>query len=530
MSESPETNPDERPDVSREEFVSQYVSGEDRYVNFAQDMLGQELSETQKKILKTVENNKHTLVISGNGVGKSHAVSVLSLCYLYCNLEATVLATSGSYSQLRDTMYKPMSKMLRRAQEKYPFIPGRTVDNPPQIKFEDREDQYLKCISTRNPGALEGRHSKHILSIIEEGDKPEVTEEVIDSARSSITDGRDRMVIIANPPKDESNSIVPLMEDDSWEVVQFSSFESRNVMVDAGEVTDKQKIPGLVDLEKVKDDWESWNDEAWPSYEEAKNSEEQKGLDPRWYRRRLGVIPPDNANAIRPFRVNHVAQAESRWSEDNKYSAENPPDFRAYGVDVARGGGDRTVITACTDDAIYVLSEIEEPGDHKINKELIRDNVHSEDAPVVVDAIGEGSGIADELKDEYNVIRFKAGEKAKQEDKYYNKRTEALGELGQFLKTDGSVEPETELSRELREGAHEIEYEEKMTRGSNSFTSTSKEELKKSHKLGRSPDLLDSASLALWGRNLCARRDEVGLTLMGDTFDDEDDEENVIRL
>jgi len=127
------------------------------------------------------------------------------------------------------------------------------------------------------------------------------------------------------------------------------------------------------------------------------------------------------------------------------------------------------------------------------------------------------------------VTRFKAGENAKQEDKYYDKRTEALGELGQFLKTGGALEPETELSNELRAGSHSIEYEEKMTRGSNSFIATSKQELKKSHNLGRSPDLLDSASLAIWGRNLCARRDEVGFTFMGDSFDNDEDDD-VIRV
>jgi len=529
MSTSPETPTDERPDVSREEYVQRYVSGENRYIRFAEDILGQELADTQKQILRAVEENKHTLIISGNGVGKSHAVSILSLAYLYCNLEATVLATSGSYSQLNDTMFKPMSKMLRQAQERYSFLPGRTVDNPPQIKFENREDQYLKCISTRNPGALEGRHSKHILSIVEEGDKPEVTEDVLDSARSSITDGRDRMVVIANPPKDESNSIVPLMQDDNWEVVQFSSFESRNVMVDAGE-KDAKKIPGLVDLEKVKDDWEAWNDEPWPSYEEAKNSAERDDLDQRWYRRRLGVIPPDNANAIRPFRVNHVAEAESRWKDEHEYDAESGTEYRAYGVDVARGGGDRTVITGVGDDFIHILASVESPGNHQVNKELVRENITDPDAPVIMDAVGEGSGIADDLKEDYNVTRFKSGENAKQEDKYYDKRTEALGELGQFLKGSGAVKPQTELSNELRAGAHSIEYEEKRTRGSNSFKATSKKELKKGHNLGRSPDLLDSASLALWGRNLCARRDDVGFGMYGDSFDDDEVEEHVIRL
>jgi len=519
----------ERAEVDRQQFVQRYVNGDDRYVRFAEDMLGQELAETQKRILRAVQNNKQTIIISGNGVGKSHAVSILSLAYLYCNLEATVLATSGSYSQLRDTMFKPMSKMLRQTQEKYPFLPGRTVENPPQIKFENREDQYLKCISTKNPGALEGRHSKHILTLVEEADKPEVTAEVIDSAKSSITDNRDRIVLIGNPPKDESNSIVPLMEDDSWEVIQFSSFESRNVKVDAEE-SDKDKIPGLVDLEKVKDDWESWNDEAWPSYEDAKQSHERDDLDPRWYRRRLGVIPPDNANAIRPFRVAHVKQASQRWDDDYGFDEQTRPNFNGFGVDIARGGGDRTVIAGVTDETIHILASVENPGSHNVNKELIRDNIHDTDVPVVIDAVGEGSGIADELNNEYNVTRFKAGENAKQEAKYYDKRTEAIGELGKFLKAEGSIRPNTELSRELRAGAHEIEYEEKHTRGSDSFKATSKDELKKSHKLGRSPDLLDAASLAVWGKNLCTAKSDAGFSFIGDSFDDDEEEENVIRV
>lgn len=488
---------------SPQEFISRYSEGEDRYIRFGEEILDQELSRVQKQILRAVENNKRVLIISGNGVGKSHALSVLNLAYLYCNLEATVLATSGSYSQLSDTLFKPMSKMLREAKERYRFLPGRPVSNPSQqIKFDSREDQFFKCISTRNPGDLEGRHSKHIMTVVEEGDKPSVTEEVIDSANSSITDDRDRMVVVANPPKSESNSIVPLMNSDKWKVVQFSSFESRNVQVSAGEL-DKQKIPGMVDLSKIKDDWERWNDEPWPGYHDAKNSHDRDDLDTRWYRRRLGMMPPDDADAIRPFKVGHAEQAEERYEQaEAEGSLEH--EYKAIGFDVARGGGDRSVICGVTDTHLEVIAAVEEPGHHHVNKELLRENVDDEDIPVVIDAVGEGSSLADDMADEYNVVRFNGGENAKQEEKYYDKRTEALGEIGSWLKGDGRIAPETELARETKAASRVIEYEEKRTRSSNTFSATSKDELKLSHNLGRSPDLLDAASLALWGKNLCA--------------------------
>lgn len=485
--------------------LSTYVQGEERYVRFAEDVLGLNLAEVQKKILRAVTQNKHIVIVSGNGVGKSFTISVLNLAFLYTNPESTVLMTSGSYSQMEEATFKPMTRMVKEARSSGIPLDGTVKKSPPRIEFEDNPEHYFRCISGKYPDNLEGRHNERILVVVDEADKPDISHEHFDSAQSSITDDKDRMVVIGNPPRDESNSLCDLMDDPRWEVIQFSSFDSHNVQVDAG-LVDGEKLPGLVDLQQVREDWESWNRSEWPGLEEAMNSSGNENLDERWHRRRLGEIPPENSQSVRPFYVEDVASAENRWDDVD----DAPSEYDAYGVDVARGGGDRTVIIGATPNRVDVLANVESPGSHTVNERLVRRHIPEETrTPVIIDAIGEGSGLADTLGREYNVTRFKSSEKAKQRKKYRDKRTEALAEFGKWL-DDGALEPQTELASEIRAASRHIELEEKRLTSGVTWKATSKSELKKSKSLGRSPDLLDAATLAAWGLNVEGATSDAG--------------------
>ncbi|WP_342810553.1 hypothetical protein [Natronosalvus hydrolyticus] len=406
---------------------------------------------------------------------------------------------------MEEATFKPMSSLIREAKERVP-LEGEVKKSPPRIEFERDPEHYFRCVSGRYPDNLEGRHNERILVVVDESDKPDISMEHFDSAQSSITDDRDRMVVIGNPPRDEGNSLYELMTDPRWEVIQFSSFDSHNVLVDAGEV-EEEKLPGLVDLKQIKEDYESWNREEFPGVDACLNSLEQdgetgiltcteSGLDERWYRRRLGVIPPDGSKSVRPFHTEDVVSAENAYQEIT--DGDDSVEYDAYGVDVARGGGDRTVIVGMTPSRIDILASVEEPGNHSVNKRLVEHHVHDTATPVIMDAIGEGSGVADELNRTYNVTRFKSSEKALQREKYHDKRTEALCEFGQWL-SNGAIDPHSELSAELRSASRHIELEEKALKSGVTWKATSKSDLKKSDALGRSPDLLDAACLAAWG-------------------------------
>lgn len=478
--------------------LARYIDGEERYVRFANEVLGVALSEVQEEILRAVTRNQNLVIVSGNGVGKSYVIAILNLAFLYTNPDSTVMMTSGSYGQMRETTWNPMQNLLTTARENGFPLEGETKQNPPSIEFEADPEHYFRCVSGRHPDNLEGRHNERMLVVVDEADKPDIGLTHFDSAQSSITDDKDRMVVIGNPPRDESNSLYQLMESPRWHVIQFDSFESRNVQVDLGEV-DGEKLPGLVDLDQLTADYEAWNREEWPGADDARDSAERRDWDERWYRRRLGEIPPDSAEAIRPFRTESVAQAEQRW-EDVEANVESVQ-YDVYGVDVARGGNDRTVIVGATPERLDVLTSVQSPGDHAVNRELVEQHVADKNAPVVVDAVGEGSGLADELNNNgYNVVRFDGAESPIDEQRYYNRRTESYCELGEWFSEGGAIAPDTELSAELRAVARHIELRENQRKSSGTtYRATAKSELKKASALGRSPDYLDASCLAAWG-------------------------------
>jgi hypothetical protein len=486
--------------------LSAFVDGEERYVRFARDVLGlDQLGETQKKMLTDVTRNKNSVIVSGNGVGKSYAVSILCLAHLYTNPGGSVLLTSGSYQQIESITWPTIKSLLQNARDRGVPLPGTMKAAPPRIMFEEsRPEKSFRAISTRRPGSLEGRHASKMLVIVDEADKHSVTQEVIESARSSVTDSEDRFVVIGNPPKSEANSIYSLLVDDNYHTINFSSFDSHNVRIQAG-LEEGQTIPGLVGLDQLREDYEIWNTEPFPGVEEAMSQVEEDedgllrpaedGLDERWVRRRLGAIPDDGTQAVRPFHVSDVEEAIQRWEGVNESYT---PDYDAFGVDIARGGGDRTVVIGVTGQRADVLMN-QETGDHNTNRRLITECIGETDAPVVVDAVGEGSGVADQLAQTYDVTRFKSGAKAIERQKYHTRRAEALGKVGTWFDDGGAIPENSELVDELLSGARHITFEEKSTRTSYAWKATPKSELKKSDRMGRSPDLLDSLALACWG-------------------------------
>jgi hypothetical protein len=66
-----------------------------------------------------------------------------------------------------------------------------------------------------------------MLVIVDEADKPDVGQKVIESARSSVTDGNDRFLVIGNPPRSEANSMYDLLVDENDHTLNFSSFDSQ---------------------------------------------------------------------------------------------------------------------------------------------------------------------------------------------------------------------------------------------------------------------------------------------------------------
>ena len=503
--------------------ISRYTEGPERYIRFAEDVLDLRLSREQKMALRAAAEHERIIIMSGNGVGKSFVVAVLKLAFVATNLDSTALGTSGSYSQYVDAVWRSMKSLHSEAKRRV-GIPGETHDGgQPTLEIDD--DWFAKVVSPRDPGDLEGRHADAVLVIIEEADKAYITDEHFDSAGSSITDDNDRMVAICNPPRDESNAVYGRLESDRWHTIQFSTLDSHNVRVDAGEI-DAQKIPGLTDLDTVVDDWEAWNDEPWPGLDQARRWSDpddpafRSDLDERWYRRRAGVIPPAGAAAHRPFTTEDVNEA---WNPSASVLAGGPD---ATGIDVARSG-DRTVAACLWEDLLKI--EYAEQGTNHVQQAEDLTEILDEwpDHPVAVDAVGEGSGLEDMLNERFpSTLRFNAGGTPENETEFYDRWAEGLYLLGQWLQEGGQI-GNRKLREELLVAARTLEYEERHMAsrgrsGADVLKLTPKSELKE--RLGRSPDLLDAAYMAVWARDSGATAGIPTASISLDDDDDDDDE------
>lgn len=474
-------------DHHRDDLEDRYA-GPDRYVRTAEDFLDVDLTTVQRRILRAVGEHQRVHISSGNGVGKSWTAAVLNLAFIIRHPGSVNMATSGSYSVLSDVLWKPMRNLFGRTD-----LPGRCLENPPRILIDD--DWYFKATSPRYPGNLEGRHAGTMLVTIEEVDKPDITQEHFDSAESMLTSEDDRILAISNPPEDESNVAYELADSDRWHTIEFSSFESRNVKVDAGETSD-DRIPGLVDLATIRDDWENWNAEPWPGLETARTAHRTRDdLDTRWYRRRAGVMPPSGSAEHRPIEAADVSTA---WDRQSAADATDEPS--AVGIDVARSG-DRTVMIGVHGDELRVHYAERGANHTQQEPELRRHLDQWPEVTVAIDAVGEGSGLGDRLQQAYpDVHRFKAGATADDQTEYKDCWAEGLAELGTWLANGGTID-DHHLREELLAAARTVTYDERhfASRGSDGATvlqASAKRAVK--DQIGRSPDYLDAALMACW--------------------------------
>lgn len=492
---------------------------QDRPVEFFED-IGFTLADTQERILRACLEHDRILVVSGNGTGKTAGAMMAIYWYFITRWNSLGLVTSGNYDVLRDTSWPFLQTIHSQAQETFPGIPGVTKQSSPRIDMEDWPEWWLRFRSPTHADNLQGRHGRRAFVVIDEADKPDVSAEHFSSATSTASSKDDVVVAIANPPEDRTNVVYDKLQDDRWHTIQFSSFDSHNVQRTMGRLPDddqRGRIPGVVDLDLVIEDYQDVNDYQWPGVQDALKAVQRtddgymkaredhpRDLDPRWYRKRLGVMPPTGQGVLRPYYERHVDAAVERYKERTG-QGQHPE--RAIGVtkqlasDIARGGGDRTVAVSRHDTGLLYVEAAERPGDHERNYDLLVDVDSGLDrqGPFVVDAVGEGSGVADRLRaNRPGVRRFDGGANADADGDYYDRATEAYVHLGNHLKDAGMVPPNTELERELRMAARVLELSERSLRGGTVLKANGKDALKDPEHLGRSPDYLDASALACY--------------------------------
>ena len=160
--------------------------------------------------------------------------------------------------------------------------------------------------------------------------------------------------------------------------------------------------------------------------------------------------------------------------------------------DVARFGDDKTIIQVLKGTEIVEQEEMGYSRTTEVSDRLTELSRRNGDISIVVDEIGVGGGVIDELhKNGRHVISFNSAKRADNHEKYYNLRAEAWWELGQsFAVTEvGCRGMDDELANELTIPTYEFR--------NGKILIEPKDSIRK--RLGRSPDKADCYIMGVWG-------------------------------
>lgn len=410
---------------------------------FVREALDADPSAQQVQALEAfARSGARVTIASGHGTGKSALMAWLVLWGLTCYDDVKIPTTAPTAHQLNDVLWTEVRKWAAR-------LPALWRD---EIEITSDQVKYRGCSGfaaartgrKENPEALQGFHAEHLFFLIDEASG--VDDVVFQVAQGALSTKGARVLMAANPTRTSGYFYNSFHRDrDRWQRLTFSCLDSPHVA-------------------------RSYIDEIRNIY----------GEDSDIYRVRvLGQFP--QAGDVQFIGTALVESAQGRHLIPRMYNFAPV----ILGVDVARYGGDRTVV--CKRQGL--MSDIiwQQQG---IDLMTTADRVAAlwdehKAAAVMIDAGGVGAGVIDRLRQMgRRPIEVNFGG-ASALPNCVNKRAEMWWRMRDWLK-DGAI-PRDE---DLRDDLTAPEY---------GFTSKGLVQLEKKEDLKKrglhSPDLADALAL-----------------------------------
>ncbi len=437
-------------------------------------VLGATLWSRQTDIANAITQHKRVAVPASFGVGKTWLAARLALWFLYNFRPAKVITTAPTNRQVKDLLWSE----LRTAHQQAKFPLG---GDPLTLQLHLDTDQYAIGFSTKdyNIDYFTGYHSPNQLVIFDQAaGLPKVFWE---AAEGLMTSGNNRWLAIGNtamPESEFANICIPGRKTKygKWEVVKIDALESPNVV--AGE----DIFPGLVAHDWVKDKIEAWGEDD-PLYQ-------------------IFVL----ANFVSSEQM--VVIPHKEHTRAYTIAGEMDPTDLEIGLDVARGGGDRTVWicrsgskTLCIkkmtgNDLMNVVGETIEFR-RWCEKRYSTKKTRRAVVAIKVDSIGVGAGVYDRLAElDEPVIPVNNAEGATDKDRFLNIRAEMAWDLREGFLADqvGLKDIEARDADDLECLEADIRAQRYKIQSSGKIQIVDKDIMKKD--LGRSPDYWDALVLA----------------------------------
>lgn len=447
-------------------------------VTFVTECFGVTPDEWQVDVLRAFPAERRIAMKACKGPGKSCVMAWLAWNFLATRPSPKIIATSISGDNLQDGLWTEMAKWQAKSQFLTAAFEWKKESITPRQKLPEHNDwimvarQWSKSAdSSQQSLTLAGKHADYMLFILDEvGGIPDA---VMASAEAALASGVECKILMAGNPTHLEGPLYRACttERNLWHVTEITS-----------DPDDPKRTP------RVSVEW-------------AREQIEKYGRDSAYVLVNVfGKFPPSSLNSlIGPDEVN---AAMRRHLSEDKYSFVQ----RRLGVDVARFGGDRTVIFQRQGLAAFKPIEMRDARTNEIGDRVISlKNQWQSDQEFIDDTGGYGGGVVDYMMlNGYNPVPVNFSSRPT-DSRYFNKRAEIWFRMVEWIKKGGCLPNIPELVKELCTPTYTFQ--------NGKLQLESKDQIK--DRLGSSPDFADALALTFTQPDSPRRHNELEDRLRG---------------
>jgi hypothetical protein len=369
-------------------------------VRWVRDELDEHTWSVQRKIMRSVLENRDTAVQSCHGIGKSYIASRIAAWWIagHPRGEALVATTAPSQPQVRTILWGEMRKAQRKGALpgfiSQGQIPEWAIDGD-LVAFGRKPQDRVSQEEART--YFQGIHARYLLVILDEAGG--IPEWLWDATTSLVTNESARRLAIGNPDDPTTRFEKVCRPGSGWNVLQVGYMDTPNF---SGERVPEQLREMLIGPTYVETARRDWGEDS-----------------PLFISKVLGRFPETADDVvITPKMIREAHARELPGLERGR-----------FGMDVARLGPDETVIYRNRGGVIRLVDawrKMDTTRSAIRTANLIDADPALRYVPMTVDVVGLGAGVFDPLANQgYRVHPFNGGEAARENERYVNRRTEA---------------------------------------------------------------------------------------------------------
>lgn len=433
------------------------------------NILGDNIWEQQKTVLKSVRDNPRTAVRSCHGAGKSFISSRTAIWFLESFPFSAVVTTAPTFRQVKKILWQEIGKAYAT---KNPKLKGK----PLLTEVEIAKGWHAFGFSTKDPNAFQGIHAKYVLVIFDEASG--IPSPIWDAADGVLSNEFARFLAIGNPT-DPASLFAREFRDVETSKIYISAFDTPNFTTfgiteeDMENKTWKEKLTGPLPYPAlVSPSWVADKHRRWGKHSAM------------YVSRVLGKFPEEGTDTLIT-----LASLENATRVEPNEQGRNE-----FGVDCAYFGSDSNVVYHLKGNTLTYLDHWGGQDTQASAARVIAlARIHKPNK-IKVDAIGYGAGVVDKIiADGFPGVRITVSESPTVEDEdelFLNQRAEFAWGLREMLRKGELFISED--NEQLFAESSSVKY---IYTGKGKIQLEDKAAMKK--RLGFSPDFFDAAVLAV---------------------------------